>query len=303
MENLTAGEESFDHNIGAGYLGGGADGLHFSDPEVARLTCAFDEYRLPGHRTCHAVGATEEAKGDDSLRAAEGSLPASGAYVEAFMGGQQVELSPGSPLRGRILRGQEEADFEILGSPERSIVFIMGPDGLSALPGIEPLAALDRIGLTPGYVQGRIAQGHRFRLLVFEGGEAAPLATWDNALDMVARTHPELSEDIEMHRAALKTTPFEAFQADVAEPLDDIELAGPMHRDYMSLERYLALSAEERANPAKLRRLLFHTEHLGTLFSGDGYTRTPDGEIGLAEYLVPNGLTTDLPDAKIIDLL
>lgn len=227
----------------------------------------------------------------------------SSTYVEAFMSGQQVELPPDSPLRGRILRGQEEADFEILGSQERSIVFIMGPDGLSALPGIEPLAALDRIGLTPGYVQGRIAQGHRFRLLVFEGGDAAPLATWDNALDMITGTRPELAEDIEKHRAALKTTPFEVFQADVAEPLDDIELAGPAHPDYMSLERYLALPPGERSNPAKLRRLLFHAEHLGTLFYGDGHTRRPNGQLGLAEYLVLNDRIADLPGAKVINLL
>lgn len=97
--------------------------------------------------------------------------------MEAFANGQHVELPPDSPLRGRILRARNEADFDTLGSPERSLAFIMGPDGLSILPGTDPLAALDRIGLTREYVQGRIAQGHKFRLLVFEGGEAAPRAT------------------------------------------------------------------------------------------------------------------------------
>jgi hypothetical protein len=224
-------------------------------------------------------------------------------YIEALGSGQQVELPPDSPLRGRILRGRDESDFEVLGSSERSIVFIMGPDGLSMMPGVERLAALDRIGLTPGYVQGRIAQGYRFRLLAFTGGDAAPLATWDNALDMVARNRPELAADIEHHRAALKTTPFDVFQADVAEPLDEIELAGPAHPDYVSLERYLALPSEVRANPAKIRRLLFHAEHLGTLFHGDGYTRTPDGRVGLAEYIVPNGRVGGLPQAQVVDLL
>ncbi|HEU4914456.1 MAG TPA: hypothetical protein VFT16_03585 [Candidatus Saccharimonadales bacterium] len=224
-------------------------------------------------------------------------------YIDALRAGQQVELSADSPLRGRILRGREETDFEILGSEERDIVFIMGPDGLAALPGVDPLAALDRIGLTPDYVQGRIAQGHMFRLMVFEGGSEAPLATWDNALDMVAANHPELAADIALHRAALKTTPFEVFQADVDQPLDDIELAGPAHPEYMSLERYVALPPEARENPAKLRRLLFHKEHLGSLFYGDGYTRTPDGQIGLREYLVPNGRIDQLPGVRVTDLL
>lgn len=240
---------------------------------------------------------------DDRLQNQVRQPYTSEAYVEALRSGQRVELSPESPLCGRILRGRDEAEFEILGSEERDIVFIMGPDGLSLLTGVDPLAALDHIGLTPNYVQARIAQGHKFRLLVFEGGNEAPLATWDNALDMVAAGHPELAGDIERHRDALKTTPFEVFQADVAEPLDDIELAGPVHPDYMSLDRYLALSPEERTNPAKLRRLLFHKEHLGTLFYGDGYTRTPDGQISLAEYLVPNGRVDGLPGAKVTDLL
>lgn len=223
-------------------------------------------------------------------------------YVEALLNGRSVELPPDSTLRGRILRGRDDSEFEVLGTPDRDIVFIMGPDGLSAMPGLEPLAALDQIGLTPRYVEGRIAQGYHFKLLVFEGGHTAPLATWDNALNMVAAVHPDLTEDIERHRAALKATPFEVWQARVAEPLDDIELAGPAHSDYMSLERYRALSTEQRADPLMLRRVLFHVEHLGTLFSGDGYTRTPDGQISLAEYLVPNGRIGALPEAIIVGL-
>lgn len=223
-------------------------------------------------------------------------------YVEALHGGQRVELPTDCTLRGRILRGRDDSEFEVLGTPDRDIVFIMGPDGLSVMPGLEPLDALDQIGLTPRYVQGRIAQGYHFKLLIFEGGHTAPLATWDNALDMVAGVHPDLAEDIVRHRATLKATPFDVWQATVTEPLDDIELAGSAHPDYMSLERYRALSAAERADPALLRRLLFHVEHLGTLFHGDGYTRTPDGQASLAEYLVPNGRIDALTDAMVVDL-
>ncbi len=225
------------------------------------------------------------------------------AYVEALEQGQPVELPPDTSIRGRILRGRDEADFEMLGTEGRDVVFIMGPDGLSVMPGSDTLTALDRIGLTRPYVQGRIAQGYHFKLLVFEGGIGAPLATWDNALSMIAARHPDLAQDIEQHRQALKTTPFADFEADAPEPLDNIELAGPDHPEYMSLARYRALPPGDRANPAKLRRLLFHTAHLKGLFYGDGYTRTPDGQIGLAEYLVPNGRIQDLPDAIIVDLL
>ena len=223
-------------------------------------------------------------------------------YVEALQAGQRVELPADCTLRGRILRGRDDGEFEVLGTPDRDIVFIMGPDGLSAMPGLDPLTALDQIGLTPNYVQGRIAQGYHFKLLVFEGGHTAPLATWDNALDMVAAVHPDLAKDIGQHRGMLRAMPFEFWQARVAEQLDDIELAGPAHPEYMSLNRYRAMSATERADPLALRRLLFHVEHLGTLFHGDGHTRTPDGQVSFAEYLVPNGRIDALPDAMVVDL-
>lgn len=223
-------------------------------------------------------------------------------YAEALQQGFPVEIPMEAGIRGRILRGRTQDDFDTLGSPDRDIVFIMGPDGLSVMPGMEPLAALDRVGLTPGYVHGRINQGYHFKLLVFEGGDAAPLATWDNALNMVAACHPELAGDIDQHREALKVTPFATFEEDVSEPLDEIELAGPAHPEYMSLERFRSLLVAERNNPAKLRRLLFHVEHLGTLFYGDGYTRTTDGQVGLAEYLVPNGRIDSLQDAVVVDL-
>ena len=240
-----------------------------------------------------------EILNDPSDQAPHAWTPAT--YVEALLAGRQVELPADCTLRGRILRGRDEGDFDVLGS-DRDIVFIMGPDGLSTMPGSEPLDALNCIGLTPGYVQGRISQGYHFKLLVFEGGHTAPLATWDNALDMVAACHPDLEEDIERHRDVLKATPFEAWQARLADSFDDIQLAGPAHPGYMSLERYRALSAEERADPLALRRLLFHAEHLDTLFHGDGYTRTHDGQVGLAEYLVPNGRIDALPEAIMVDL-
>lgn len=113
--------------------------------------------------------------------------------------------------------------------------------------------------------------------------------------------YPDLAADIDRHRAALKTEPFEVWQASVAEPLDSIDLAGPSHPAYISLQRYRSLSADDRTNPALLRRMLLHVEHLNTLFYGDGFTRTPDGQVGMAEYLIPNGRVDALTDALVVN--
>lgn len=85
-------------------------------------------------------------------------------YIYAVKSRQRVELPTDCNLRGRILRGRTDSDFELLGDSQRSLVFIMGPDGLSDFTGVgDPLEALDKIGLTRSYVQGRIAQGYQFR--------------------------------------------------------------------------------------------------------------------------------------------
>lgn len=225
-------------------------------------------------------------------------------YQQAFEEGTSITIPEDSDLRGRILRGKTTEDFADLGLPGRELVFIMGPDGLEQLPG-QPLSqALGRIGLTPEYVAGRVAQGYAFKLAVFEGGSEAPLATWDNALDLVSRHHPAFAEDIEANRQALNEIPFQIY-ADRMMPnnLEAVDLAGPNHPAFMTTERYFSLPEYLRlSDPLYIRRWLLHTERIGTLFSGDGYTQTAQGERGLKEYFTVNTPIANLPNAAIIDL-
>lgn len=228
------------------------------------------------------------------------------AYQAAFEQGGPVKISESSDLRGRILRGREASpgEFDSLGLPERELVFIMGPDCLSELPGLSLSQAFGRIGLMPDYIVGRIAQGYSFKLAVFHGGADAPSATWDNALDMVGNCHPALAPDIEVHRELFKRTPPQEFvERMLPEDFDQIELAGPSHPAFMTTERYFALSQDTRHEaPLPLRRWLAHTGHIGITFRGDGYTQTTEGERGIKEYLMPNQPIANLRNAVVIDL-
>lgn len=202
------------------------------------------------------------------------------------------------------MRGKNPADFERLAFDGRRLVFIMGPDGLSELPGVLLRSALGNIGLMPDYVEGRIKQGYQFKLLVFDGGHEAPPATWDNVLGLVQQVYPELADDVAAHRQTLKGTPFGEFAARMPEDMEMIDLAYEDHQLYLSLERYLQIPKEERLrDPLALRRVLLHEVHLGSLFDGSGYTRTPDGRAGFAEYLVPNVPIAQLQDARVVDLV
>lgn len=225
-------------------------------------------------------------------------------YIDALSNGRRVELPPGSALRGRIMRGKEAGEFQDLAADGRRLVFIMGADGLSTLPGMPLLDALSTIGLMPDYVQGRLRQGFSFKLVVFQGGNAAPLATWDATLDQAMAHYPEVAPDIAAHRDALKATPFAAF-ADRMRPydLDEIDLGGPSHPAFMSRDRYLELPVDQRlGDPLALRRFLLHEVNLGPLFRGDGYTRLPDGSRSIQEYVIPNGPIEGLREPVVVEL-
>jgi hypothetical protein len=218
-------------------------------------------------------------------------------YAEAFYNRTPITLSEPSSLRGRIIRGKQQSDFWHLAADGRRLVFTMGSDGLSTLCGTNLRQSLDTIGLTPQYVQGRIEQGFSFKLVVFRAQQqTCTLATWQNLLQQVTVHYPELAHDVTAHANAL---PNQILPADI----EQIDLTGPTHPHFMSLERYCKLTAQERAqNPLALRRLLLHEMHVGTLFGGDGYTYRPDGRKSMKEYLMRNTLLTALQDVAVIDL-
>lgn len=219
------------------------------------------------------------------------------AYAQAFEDAQPVTIPEASGLLGRIVRGKSADGFEHLAKDDRRLVFAMGGDGLAMLPGQPLRHALRIIGLTPSYVQGRIDQGYSFKLAVFGSERRETHATWDNVLHQVADCYPELEADISRHAPVLKDQV-------LPHDIEAIDLAGEAHADFISLERYQDIPQAERdINPLLLRRLLLHEVHLGTLFEGDGYTKTHDGERGMQEHVIPNSAIADLPNAVMIDLL
>ena len=228
----------------------------------------------------------------------------SDSYCRAFEQGVPVTIPDDSGLRGRILRGKKPEDFENLGLPGRELVFTMGPDGLAQLPGRPAAKALGAIGLGADYVRGRVAQGYVFKLAVFEGKDDAPLATWDNMLDMVASCHPQMAPDIQANRQRLKEIPYEILTHRMLPyDMEQIDLEGPGHPEYMTTERYLAVPEHIRQGyPLHLRRWLLHNERIGVLFAGNGYTQTEDGGQGLREYLMINRPLADLSDVAVLDM-
>ena len=119
-----------------------------------------------------------------------------------------------SHLCGRILRGKRLEDFRTLtDNPNRKIVFLMGSDGLSLLPGKNGYEQLLTIGYSPAYIEYKVAEGTQFKLVVFPESESARLATWDTILDLVMTTYPDIVPAIERYRKELQEKTFRDIEA------------------------------------------------------------------------------------------
>lgn len=210
-------------------------------------------------------------------------------YAEAHGAGQPVTVEG---LVGRVLKGRLEADFARLSHDgDRKIVYLMDPAGLASLVGLDAAATLARIGYRPDYVAAKRGQGFRFELVVFRARADVVPATWDHLPQLVERAYPGLGAAVEAHLPRLEATDFEGLvAASGGYPWHAVRDAGRDHPRFFTAQRY----RREHAEPWQTRAFLYCELRLTDLYRGDGYTRTPDGERGLAEWATTNHRLADL---------
>jgi len=104
---------------------------------------------------------------------------------------------------------------------------------------------------------------------------------------------------ISKHTTDLKRLSFQEIQ-DGFTDLDmvKVNLVGRSHEQYVTLERYLKSSG----SLGMTRAFLYNELGLSLLFTGNGYTLTETGQVGLREYLTPNRPLTELQGHHLIDL-
>jgi hypothetical protein len=220
-------------------------------------------------------------------------------YARALSTGLR-ESTQTQGLCGRIIRGKEPEDFRTLtDNHRRQLVLLMGPDGLESLIGKTGFEMLIEIGYTEEHIRRKVIdEGNSFKLVVFPEGGPAKLATWDNVLDMATEAYPDVACKLNNRREEMKQVPFSAIELAAGYRFADSDRIGEADSRYMSFERLKNCSG----TLVEVRAFLYHTLHLGELFSGDGYTYTKDGRRGLMEYLVPNRPIASLGEHLLIDL-
>ena len=217
-------------------------------------------------------------------------------FVQAFVSGQVLAVSG---LCGRIIRGKKPADFTTLtDDPNRELVMLMGPDGLTKIMGKSGYEMLVAIGYEPEYLEHKVQEGNQFKLVVFPEGGAAKLATWDNVVEVVSSVYPDVASKLRRFLPSFKSQSFSQIEQNAGFRFLDVEKAGKNDYRFMTYDRFRL----SQGNLWEARAFLYFTIHLRELFSGDGYTYDSQGNKGMMEYIVPNKPITELGDHRIVDI-
>ena len=216
-------------------------------------------------------------------------------YIEELFKQKGIDFVPN--ICGRVIRGKKPEDFLTLtDDPNRKIVMLMGPDGLNTILGLSGYKILETIGYETDYIARKVSEGCKFKLIVFPEG-TPKIATWDNTVEVVSEAYPDIANDLKSNLQVLKTTPFETIRQISGTPWNEIDKQGETHSEFMTLERF----KKSNRTAYNCRAFLYFTVHLRELFSGDGYTYTPQGVRGLTEYIVLNSPINKLGEYMMTD--
>lgn len=213
------------------------------------------------------------------------------AFTSAFQNRQRAEGSA-KGLFGRIIRGTRPEHFASLThESDRLIVLLLGQDGLENLLGLTGRQVLvDIIKYTDHHIQDLIAEGYQFKLAVFEGNPAEVLlATWDNTVDIAARTYPLVKDKLFARLDALKLATFQEIQQAATFDFYKAYKAGDKHPDFMTYDRLQKASG----TLVEVRAFLFNVLHLREPYEGTGYTGAQ------CEYFRLNARLQDLGGALL----
>lgn len=218
-------------------------------------------------------------------------------YCEAFRSGSLKDLDTAG-LLGRVIRGKKSEDFLTLSDdPDRKLIMLTDPEGLSALPGLTGFQILLRIGWDFDYAVKKVNDGYKMKLAVFREGGKARLATWENTIELVGLAYPKIAGRLKNFLPQLKITPFTDVEKSYGQDMSEVDRLGKNHPAYMTFDRYLG-AADTLANA---RAFLYFTVHLRELYAGDGFTYDDKGNRGVREYLAINCPLTDLLDCETAD--
>ena len=207
-------------------------------------------------------------------------------YAKAFISGQKP-AQPILGIQGRICRRRVGDPVRLSDDPGRRLVFLgdhLACHRIIGLTGYQIVTSV--LGWDAAYIKRKVEAGLKFDLVVFPESKCQ-LGTWDNLLDLVEETYPEIGAKIARHRAALVAmTPASLVEIERRQGCRflDVDELGSRDPRFMTLERYVDAPATSDA----ARAFLYHVVYCKEFFGGQGYTLDGQGNVGVPEYIMPN---------------
>ena len=235
-------------------------------------------------------------------------------YVTMFTSKTLPQLADSSTVKlggilGRFIRGVKDEDFHLLSDePGKILSWVCTPELLYSILGKTPLEAMIHIGFSLTWIQNRLYDGTRHRLVVFpeEGGT---VATWDNVLQLVKECYGEdIYEKVLPFQDAIKLFDYNESDADDTRTPPDLLTAKEIIRlselsvhekynnpQFMTVERFRVIDAPSLTD---VRAFYHHSVGCNQHFQGTGTNKA-----GQREILVRNKPLSEISGLKSIDLL
>ncbi|HRI67186.1 MAG TPA: hypothetical protein PK156_23245 [Polyangium sp.] len=206
-------------------------------------------------------------------------------YVDAFLRGQKPAQSIDG-VQARLCRRKPGEPVQLSDDPARRIVFLIDHHVCHDMIGLSGYQiATTILGWDPQYTRRKVDAGLIFDLVVFPE-TTCTLGTWENLLNLVEMTYPEVGAKIMRHRSALcAMTPESLIEIERCRGYTFLEVDEHGQQDprFMTLPRYI--EAPDTLEAA--RAFLYHVVYCKELYSGCGRTLGRNGHRGVPEYIMP----------------
>ncbi len=207
-------------------------------------------------------------------------------YAMAFTSGQKP-AQPISGIQGRLCRRRAGDPVRLSDDSCRRLVFLGDHRVCHSIIGLTGYQIVTSVlGWDAPYTKKKVGAGLKFDLVVFPEN-TCKLGTWDNLLDLVEETYPEIATKIAPHRAALVAmTPKSLVEIERRQGYAFLEVdeLGSDDPRFMTLTCYM--DAPDTADAA--RAFLYHVVYCKEFFGGEGHTLDGQGNTGVPEYIMPN---------------
>jgi hypothetical protein len=207
--------------------------------------------------------------------------------------GQRMLLNV-TGVRARVLRGKDpKADFTYLtewkSHKKRPLAMWMRGVDLLKFAGKPVPKLLNGIGWHRSLTREYMAPDARLKLLLVAGGGATKPATWKHVIRLsqdIARRNraPHVARALSEHRRTLERQPWDKLMPRDAQPKTLQEVA-----------------KNPRPSAVQLRQWLM-TLGFYELYTGNGYTKQPDGKRGIPEFVSNNSRVQSFEHRRVIEL-